>query len=62
MPAIGYGTVVHAGPAAKVKVGSVISGMMGAQTFATLKASETFTKINFPFLKMCKYLEMNETV
>lgn len=48
MPAIGYGTVVHAGPAAKFKVGSVVSGMMGAQTFATLKGSETFAKIDFP--------------
>lgn len=46
----GYGRVVHAGSATKVKVGSMVSCMMGAQTYATVKASETFPKINFPFM------------
>ena len=45
IPAIGYGTVVAAGPKAGHKVGTVVSGMMGAQTFARIKSGGAFRMI-----------------
>ena len=50
LPAIGYGRVAAAGPDAKFKVGTMVSGMMGAQTFATVKSSEAFRMMTFPFM------------
>ena len=50
IPAIGYGTVVAAGPKAGHKVGTVVSGMMGAQTFAKINSGGVFRMITFPLM------------
>lgn len=50
IPAIGYGKVIAAGPKAGHKVGTVVSGMMGAQTHARIKAGGAFRHITFPFM------------
>eukprot|EP00562_Extubocellulus_spinifer_P029820 CAMPEP_0178705442 /NCGR_PEP_ID=MMETSP0699-20121125/14785_1 /TAXON_ID=265572 /ORGANISM="Extubocellulus spinifer, Strain CCMP396" /LENGTH=371 /DNA_ID=CAMNT_0020352995 /DNA_START=54 /DNA_END=1169 /DNA_ORIENTATION=+ len=50
LPALGYGRVTAAGPDAKFKVGTMVSGMIGAQTFATVKSSEAFRMMTFPFM------------
>jgi len=50
IPAIGYGKVVAAGPKAGHKVGTVVSGMMGAQTYAKIKSGGAFRHITFPFM------------
>jgi NADPH-dependent curcumin reductase CurA len=50
LPSIGYGKVVHAGSATKYKVGSVVQGMLGAQTYSKVKATQIVTKFNFPFM------------
>ena len=50
IPALGYGSIIHAGRTSKHKVGSVVIGMMGSQTFATVDASQVFTKMNLPFM------------
>jgi hypothetical protein len=50
LPAIGYGKVIKAGSAAKYKTGSKVMGMLGAQTYAKVKANAVFPKINFPFM------------
>mmetsp|Transcript_27440 Transcript_27440/g.64347 ORF Transcript_27440/g.64347 Transcript_27440/m.64347 type:complete len:366 (+) Transcript_27440:99-1196(+) len=50
IPAIGYGTVVAAGPKAGHKVGTVVSGMMGAQTFAKIQSGGAFRMITFPLM------------
>mmetsp|Transcript_21577 Transcript_21577/g.46935 ORF Transcript_21577/g.46935 Transcript_21577/m.46935 type:complete len:364 (+) Transcript_21577:122-1213(+) len=50
LPALGYGKVVAAGADAKFKVGTVVSGMMGAQTHAKIKSAEAFRMIKFPFM------------
>lgn len=48
IPALGYGTVVYAGESAKRKIGTVVQCMLGAQTYATVKASAAFTKMDLP--------------
>lgn len=48
--AIGYGRVVHAGPGSGVKPGRWVTGFMGAQTFAKVKAAQTTGVIRFPFM------------
>lgn len=50
IPAIGYGKVIAAGPKAGHKVGTVVSGMMGAQTHAKIKSGGAFRHITFPFM------------
>ena len=50
IPAIGYGKVIAAGPKAGHKVGTVVSGMMGAQTYAKIKSGGAFRHITFPFM------------
>ena len=50
IPAIGYGKVVAAGPKSCHKVGTVVSGMIGAQTYAKIKSSGAFRHITFPFM------------
>ena len=50
VPAFGYGKVVYAGKKSKVKVGKEVAAMFGAQSYAKVKASETFPKFNFPFM------------
>lgn len=50
IPAIGYGKVIAAGPNAGHKVGTVVSGMMGAQTHARIKGGGAFRHITFPFM------------
>ncbi|KAL7540457.1 hypothetical protein ACHAXR_010119 [Thalassiosira sp. AJA248-18] len=50
LPALGYGKVVAVGPESKLKVGTVVAGMMGAQTHAKIKSSEAFRMIQFPFM------------
>lgn len=50
LPALGYGRVVAAGPNASFKVGTVVSGMMGAQTHAKINSSQAFRMIQFPFM------------
>jgi NADPH-dependent curcumin reductase CurA len=52
LPAIGYGTVVAAGPKAKFKVGSKVSGMIGAQMYVKEKSSAFFPYFKFPFMKL----------
>lgn len=51
LPAIGYGTVVHAGKKTSRRVGSSVMGMMGAQTYAVVPVSQLTTQITFPFMK-----------
>eukprot|EP00527_Entomoneis_sp_CCMP2396_P006068 CAMPEP_0198141708 /NCGR_PEP_ID=MMETSP1443-20131203/4656_1 /TAXON_ID=186043 /ORGANISM="Entomoneis sp., Strain CCMP2396" /LENGTH=375 /DNA_ID=CAMNT_0043804527 /DNA_START=35 /DNA_END=1162 /DNA_ORIENTATION=+ len=48
--ALGYGKVIHAGSNSKKRVGSMVVGGMGAQTFCKVKASETTSLIQFPFM------------
>ena len=48
MPAIGYGKVVAAGPQSKHKVGSIVAGMMGAQTHAKMQSSDAFKAMKLP--------------
>lgn len=50
IPAIGYGKVIAAGRKAGHKVGTVVSGMMGAQTYAKIKSGGAFRHITFPFM------------
>ena len=50
IPAIGYGKIIAAGPKARHKVGTVVSGMMGAQTHAKIKSGGAFRHITFPFM------------
>ena len=50
IPAIGYGTVIYAGKNAKRKVGSQVTGMMGAQNYAVLPTEGLMSKITFPFM------------
>lgn len=50
LPAIGYGKVVAAGPDASHKVGTVVSGLIGAQSHAKVKSGECFRVIQFPFM------------
>eukprot|EP00980_Cylindrotheca_fusiformis_P012109 scaffold2923_cov121-Cylindrotheca_fusiformis.AAC.19 len=50
IPALGYGTVVHAGSKTKYKVGSSVQGLLGAQTFSKVKAEFVIKMINIPFL------------
>ena len=50
IPAIGHGKVIAAGPKAGHKVGTVVSGMMGAQTCAKIKGGGAFRHITFPFM------------
>lgn len=51
IPALGYGTVVYAGKDAKKRVGTVVQCMLGAQTYATVKAAYAPTKTkNMPRL------------
>jgi NADPH-dependent curcumin reductase len=52
LPAIGYGTVVAAGPKAKFKIGSKVTGMIGAQTYTKDKSSAFFPYFKFPFMKL----------
>jgi hypothetical protein len=52
MPAIGYGKVVAAGPQSKHKVGSIVAGMMGAQTHAKMQSSAAFKAMKLPFMTM----------
>jgi len=51
MPAIGYGKVIFAGSKTKSKVGSYVTGMVGAQTHATVKSSEMFGMMKLPFME-----------
>ncbi|CAJ1948009.1 unnamed protein product [Cylindrotheca closterium] len=48
IPALGYGKVVYSGKNANKKVGSTVQCMMGAQRFATVKASDAFPKMDLP--------------
>lgn len=50
LPAIGYGKVIAAGPEANLKVGSMVSGMMGAQTHTVIQANQAFRMMTFPFM------------
>lgn len=50
IPSLGYGTVVHAGSATKYKVGSSVQGLLGAETYCTVKTGQIMTKINLPFM------------
>jgi len=50
LPALGYGRVVYAGQASGHRVGALVSGLMGAQTHATVKASQAMRTIKFPFM------------
>ena len=46
IPAIGYGTVVAVGSAVtSQKVGSMVSGLLGAQTYARLESKEAFPNL-----------------
>jgi NADPH-dependent curcumin reductase len=46
IPAIGYGTVVAVGSAVKSqRVGSVVSGLLGAQNYAKLESKEAFPNL-----------------
>ena len=51
LPAVGYGTVIHAGKKSKRKVGSKVIGMMGAQSYAVLPAAAVQSKWDLPFLR-----------
>ncbi len=50
LPALGYGKVVHAGSKVKDKIGKNVVGMLCAQTHAKMKVSETFPKMDVPFM------------
>jgi len=50
LPALGYGKVVAVGPSSKHKVGSLVAGMMGAQTYAKVKSKDTFGVLQFPYM------------
>lgn len=50
LPAIGYGKVLHAGASSGQKVGNIVQGMLGAQTYATVKSSMAVRKVKFPFM------------
>jgi len=52
MPALGYGKVIHAGCDAKQKVGSYVTGMLGAQTYSTVKSAEVFPMMKMPYLSL----------
>ena len=44
IPAMGFGTIVHAGKNTKKKIGTQVQCMLGAQTYATVKAAHAPTK------------------
>eukprot|EP00526_Cylindrotheca_closterium_P001148 CAMPEP_0113660774 /NCGR_PEP_ID=MMETSP0017_2-20120614/33083_1 /TAXON_ID=2856 /ORGANISM="Cylindrotheca closterium" /LENGTH=372 /DNA_ID=CAMNT_0000575439 /DNA_START=199 /DNA_END=1317 /DNA_ORIENTATION=- /assembly_acc=CAM_ASM_000147 len=50
IPALGYGKVVYAGKNANKKIGTAVQCMLGAQAYATVKASEAFTKMDLPMM------------
>lgn len=50
IPALGYGKVVHAGKSANKKIGTVVQCMLGAQTYATVKAKDAFSKMDLPMM------------
>lgn len=50
VPALGYGRILRAGSGTKLKAGSYVAGMMGAQTHPTLKAAEVFPMVNLPWM------------
>uniref|UniRef100_A0A7S2MG65 Enoyl reductase (ER) domain-containing protein n=1 Tax=Helicotheca tamesis TaxID=374047 RepID=A0A7S2MG65_9STRA len=51
IPAIGYGTVLKAGPLSKLKKGSKVSGLMSASSIAFVKSSTVQATAQFPYMK-----------
>ncbi|VEU40263.1 unnamed protein product [Pseudo-nitzschia multistriata] len=50
IPALGYGTVVEAGPKASHKVGTRVAGMLAASDRVVVDSRAVVRSVNFPFL------------
>jgi len=56
LPAMGYGTVLKAGPQAKFKPGTTVSGLLGASTIAMKKSSDLSKIMSVPGVKTSLFL------
>ena len=56
LPALGYGTVLKAGPESKLKPGTKVSGLLGASTIAIKKSSDLSKMASVPGVKNSLFL------